>query len=187
MRFCWLTATFIPMMATVLSAEPPNQLPGKVKVAAVQICGYDKTDVPREGFDPTEEMVPYIDNAGKDGAQLVVFPEYVLGRIQVPGDETKKIAEAAAANQIYVIAGCWELYEDATFANTALIFDWPTRIVARCPDRKEAYITGTINMEQVRTARRFSRNFQQRRPDLYGELVKGAAVPLQDASPQHPK
>ncbi len=89
--------------------------PGTVKVAAVQICGYDKTDVPREGYDPTEAMVPYIDNAGKDGAQLVVFPEYVLGRIQVPGAETKKIAEAAAANQIYVIAGCWELYEDGTF------------------------------------------------------------------------
>mgnify|MGYP000579687835 CR=1 FL=1 len=96
-RSLTVAATVIPMVATILAAEPPNQRPGKVKVAAVQICGYDKTDVPREGYDPTEVMVPYIDKAGKDGAQLVVFPEYVLGRIQVPGTETKEIAEAAAS------------------------------------------------------------------------------------------
>ena len=64
-----------------------------------------------------------------------------------------------------------------------MIADWPTRIVARCPDRKEAYITGTVNLEQVRKARKFSRNFQQRRPDLYGELVKGVTVSQENASP----
>ncbi len=282
-----------------------GEVPGKVKVAAVQIRGYDKKDVPKEGYDPTDAMVPYIDKAGKDGAQLVVFPEYVLGRIQVPGAETKKIAAAAAANHIYVIVGCWEVYGNGTFANTALIFDrggriagkyhkthaavdhyegdppwsrppsgkdtnwfigndpewimkkgddlpvfdldfgkvgvltcydgwfpesfrvlslkgaeilvwingrggnvedfivksvtfqshvamictnqaygggtmiadWPTRIVARCPDRKEAYITATLNLDGVRKARKYSRNFQQRRPDLYGELVNGTPRP----------
>ena len=45
-------------------------------------------------------IVPYIDKAGKDNAQLVVFPEYVLGRIPVPGPTTKKISAAAAANSI---------------------------------------------------------------------------------------
>lgn len=53
-----------------------------------------------------------------------------------------------------------------------MMADWPTRIVARCPDRKEACITGTIRLEQVRQARKYSRNFPQRRPDLYGELAK---------------
>ena len=105
------------------AAEPSkSQQPNSVKVAAVQISGYDKGDVPRKGYDPTEALIPYIHRAGKDGAQLVVFPEYVLGRIPVPGPSTKKIAAAAAANQIYVIVGCWELYDDGTFANTALIF-----------------------------------------------------------------
>ncbi|MDG1896970.1 MAG: hypothetical protein P8J37_18845 [Fuerstiella sp.] len=56
-----------------------------VKVAAVQISGYDKGDVPRPEYDPTADLLPYIDRAGKDGAQLVVFPEYVLGHIPVPG------------------------------------------------------------------------------------------------------
>jgi predicted amidohydrolase len=69
-----------------------------------------------------------------------------------------------------------------------MIADWPTRIVARCPDREEAYITGTINLEQVRRARRYSRNFQQRRPDLYDELINAdAASSKQNVSPQHDK
>jgi N-carbamoylputrescine amidase len=294
---------FILSAAAAHAQESSDQRPGTLKVAAVQVCGYDKTDMPKAGYDPTEVIIPYIHKAGKDAAQLVVFPEYVLGRIQVPGAETKKIAAAAAANHICVIVGCWEVRGDGTFANTALIFDrngeiagkyrkthaavdtyegdppwsrppsgkdtnwflrndpewimekgddlpvfdlgfgqvgvltcydgwfsesfrvlslkgaellvWingrrgtvedfivksvifqshvamistnqaygggtmiadrPNRIVARCPDRKEAYITGTINLGQVRKARKHSRNFQQRRPDLYGELVKPAS------------
>jgi predicted amidohydrolase len=79
-----------------------------VKVAAVQVSGYDKGDVPREGYDPTQKLLPYIDRAGRDGVQLVVFPEYVLGRIKVPGPTTDKLAAAARANAIYVIVGCWE-------------------------------------------------------------------------------
>ncbi len=271
-----------------------------VKVAAVQISGYDKSDLPRQGYDPTEAITPYIKRAGKDAAQLVVFPEYILGRIRVPGPETKKLSAAAAANRIYVIIGCWEVYGDGTFANTALIFDRNGKIVGkyhkthaavdkyegnppwsqppngknqdwfiqndpewimkkgrdipvfdfdfgkvgvmtcydgwfpecarvlslkgaevvvwingrrgsvedfivrstmfrshvamictnqaygggtmigdsahrrltRCPDRKEAYITATLDLKRVRNQREFSRNFHQRRPGLYGELVQ---------------
>lgn len=75
-----------------------------VAAAAVQILGYDKTDMPRPGFDPSESVVRYIEKAAKDGAQLVVFPEYLLG--------------------------------------------------------------------QIRQARKNSRNLQQRRPEVYGEIVK---------------
>ena len=287
------------LSATRAHAAEFDQPSTTVKVAAVQICGYDKTDLPKEGYDPTKTMISYIEKASEDGAQLIVFPEYVLGRIQVPGPETRRIAAAAAAARIYVIVGCWEVYHNGTFANTALIFDrtgaiagkyhkthaavdqyegdppwsrspsgkdtdwfirndpewimqkgddlpvfefdfgkvgvltcydgwfpesfrvlslkgaeilvwingrqgavedfivksvmfqshvamvctnqaygggtmianWPTQIVARCPDRQEAYITGTIDLGRVRKARKFSRNFQQRRPDLYGELI----------------
>ena len=271
-----------------------------IKVAAVQINGYDKGDLPRDGYDPTVRILPFIDRAGKEHVDLIVFPEYVLGHIRVPGPSTKKIAAAAATNRVYVIVGCWEQYSDGTYANTALIFDrrgeiagryhkthaaidhyegqpawakrpsgkskewflkndpewtmekgvglpvfefdfgkvgimtcydgwfpeparilslrgaelivwingrggsveefimksimfqshvamiatnqaygsgtmigdWPARIVARCPDKTEAYITGTINLARIRRARATSRNFRQRRPDLYNELVK---------------
>jgi len=301
-RFIQRTIAFSYMFAaaSTLAGEPAQDQPDSVKVAAVQILGYDKSDVPRPGYDPTEAMVPYINKAGEDGAQLVVFPEYVLGRIPVPGPTTEKISQAASANRIYVIVGCWEVYDDDSFANAALLFDragkiigkyykthaavdrwegdppwskppsgkdtdwfikndpewimkrgedlpvfdldfgrigiltcydgwfpesfrvlslkgaeilvwingrggavedfivksamfrnhvavittnqaygagtmiadWPVRILARCPDRKESYITGTINLKNIRRARKYSRNFQQRRPDLYGEIVK---------------
>jgi predicted amidohydrolase len=273
-----------------------------VKIAAVQIKGYDKCDLPREGYDPTAAIVPYIDRAGKDGAQLVAFPEYVLGHIRVPGPVTERISAAATANHIYVIVGSWEDNADGTFADTALIFDrsgkiagkylkthaavdhyegdppwskppsgkdkdwflkndpewlmkrgddlpvfdldfgkvgiqicydgwfpeparvlslkgaelivwingreglvedyilksvmfqshvamistnqsygggtmigdmamWHPQILARAPDRQDAYIAAAIDLDQVRKLRASSRNFQQRRPDLYEEMV----------------
>ncbi|MGD9856416.1 MAG: carbon-nitrogen hydrolase family protein [Planctomycetaceae bacterium] len=291
------------MLVTPFAAAQESRQDGgasdSIRVAAVQIIGYDKGEVPREGYHPADSYVPYIDRAGRDKADLVVFPEYVLGHITVPGPETGKIAAAAAANGLYVIVGCWEEYGDGTFANTALIFDrngniagkyhkthaavdsfegdppwsrppsdkdqawfvthdpewmmqrgkdlpvfdfdfgrvgiltcydgwfpesfrvlslkgaelivwingrqgpvedfivksvvfqshvavistnqaygggtmiadWPARILERCPDREEAYITATINLQQIRKVREFSRNFRQRRPDLYDELV----------------
>ncbi len=282
------------------TVRPVGRQSSQVKVAAVQILGYDKTDVPRPGFDPSEAVVRYIAKAAQDGAQLVVFPEYLLGRIAVPGPQTEAIARAAAAGKIYVIVGCWEVDQDESFANTALLFDragqiigkyrkvhaavdqfegeppwskppqgkdadwfvrndpewamnrgddfpvfdldfgrigiltcydgwfpesfrvlslrgaeilvwingrrgavedfivktamfqnetamictnqaygagtmigqWPANILAHCPEAKECYLTATINLDQVRQARRNSRNRQQRRPEVYREIVK---------------
>jgi predicted amidohydrolase len=48
---------------------------------------------------------------------------------------------------------------------------WQPQILARAPDEKEAYISANIDLAQVRKLRESSRNFQQRRPDLYGEMV----------------
>lgn len=130
------TVVFLPLIACagqrLWSDEPSTAArPDLVKVAAVQISGYDKGDLPRAGYDPVADFVPYIDRAGQDGAQLVVFPEYVLGRISVPGPETRRISQAAKANAIYVIIGCWEVFEDQSFANTALIFDRQGEIVGK--------------------------------------------------------
>ena len=102
-----------------------------MKVAAVQMLGYDKTDVPRPDFDPSESVARYIEKAAKDGVQLVVFPEYLLGRIQIPGSQTERISKAAAASRIYVIVGCWEVFTDGSFANTALLFDRTGKIVGK--------------------------------------------------------
>ena len=293
-----------PFSASVDAPGPALGKPDTVKVAAVQISGYDKGDLPRDGFDPVEGIVPHIHRAGKDGAQLVVFPEYVLGRIRVPGPETAGIAAAATANQIYVIIGCWEVDEDGSYANTALLFgrdgkiigkyhkthaavdhyegtppwsrppggkdrdwfiendpewtmkkgselpvfdldfgtvgimtcydgwfpepprilslrgaelivwingrrgavedfivksvmfqshvgmvtsnqaygsgtmiaDWPAKILQRCPDKTEAYISGVIDLKRIRQRRSHSRNFQQRRPELYDLLSEPLEV-----------
>ena len=271
-----------------------------VKVAAVQVSGYDKGELPREGFDPTAKLLPYIERAGKEKVDLVVFPEYVLGHIKINGPECQRIAKAAKRHALYVVVGCWEQLEKEKYANAILVFgrdgvivgkyykthpaidhfdgqpawlnppagktrewflkndpewtmeagkslpvieldfgkvgiltcydgwfpeparvlslkgaelllwvngrggtvedfivkstmfqshvamvttnqaygagtmigQWPARIVARCPDREQSYISATIDLKRVRTARANSRNFRQRRPELYGELVK---------------
>ncbi len=111
-----------------LSDQKPED---RVKIAAVQLLGYDKTDLPRPGFDPTKAVVRYIQRAAADDARLVVFPEYVLGHIPVPGPATKKIAAAAAAGKIYVIVGCWEEYPDQSYANTALLFGRAGKIIGK--------------------------------------------------------
>jgi predicted amidohydrolase len=287
-------------LPSIVSRGEEPASPTQVKVAAVQMLGYDKTELPRPGFDASEAVVPFIERAAADGAQLVVFPEYLLGRISVPGPETDRIARAAAAGKIYVVVGCWEVSEDGTFANSALLFDrsgeiagkyrkvhaavdhfggeppwskppmgkdldwflrndpewkmergrefpvfdldfgrvgiltcydgwfpesfrtlslkgaemlvwingrrgvvedfivksamfqdevamvvtnqaygsgtmigqWPAQILASCTEAKEAYLTATIDLTEVRKARRNSRNLQQRRPDAYEEIAK---------------
>lgn len=61
-------------------AEPTPSDAAEVKLAAVQVLGYDKTDLPRAGYDPSNTVVRYIERAARDGAQLLMFPEYLLGR-----------------------------------------------------------------------------------------------------------
>ena len=68
------------------------------------------------------KAIYYIEKAAKDSAQLVVFPEYYLGWITIPGKETRAISEAAARNRIYVVIGSWEIFNDSSFANAALLF-----------------------------------------------------------------
>ena len=53
-----------------------------------------------------------------------------------------------------------------------MIAQWPAQILASCPESKEACIGATINLQQVRQSREDSRNLRQRRPELYGEIVK---------------
>ena len=137
MKSATIRSVFVPIIVAVLGQlpalgfEPESSVPAEVKVAAVQMLGYDKTDMPRPGFDPSEAVVRYIERAAKDGAQLVVFPEYLLGRISVPGPQTERISKAAAAGKIYVVVGCWEVFDDSSFANTALLFDRAGKIVGK--------------------------------------------------------
>jgi len=99
----------------------------KVKVAAVQLWQPGKKDEP----DPIKSIVKYIDRAGKEGVQLIVFPEYLLGRFKVPSPQTKALAAAAKKNKIYVIAGGWEEFENGEYANTAFLFDREGKIIGR--------------------------------------------------------
>jgi N-carbamoylputrescine amidase len=105
-----------------LIAQENSLYADQVKVAAVQLSGYDKTVTPGLVIDVVGKVIPYIERAARDSAQLVVFPEYCLGRIQVPGKETESLSKAAAKNRMYVIIGSWEVFEDGSFANAILLF-----------------------------------------------------------------
>lgn len=292
----------MPQAGPATSGESPA---GHVRVAAVQMAGYDKTDMPRPGFDPCAPVIEYIRRAAKEGSRLIVFPEYLLGRISIPGPETERISRAAAEGGICVVVGCWEVQEDGAFANTALLFDamgkivgkyhkvhaavdyfegeppwrhppagkdlewfirndpewamkrgddfpvfeldfgrvgiltcydgwfpesfrilslkgaemiiwingrrgrvedfivrsaafqneiavvavnqsygsgtviaqWPANILGQCNESKEAYVTAAIDLARIRRARQNSRNARQRRPEVYGEIVKPSTVP----------
>lgn len=103
----------------------------QVKVAAVQLTGYDKTVSPGLELDVVGKVIPYIKRAAKDSSQLVVFPEYCLGRISVPGKETEALSKAAANNGIYVIIGSWEVFEDGSFSNAILLFSREGEIIGK--------------------------------------------------------
>ena len=276
------------------------QWPDQIKVAAVQTGGYDKWLNIEEGCNPLASVLRYIERAATEEVQLLVFPEYHLGRIAVPGPETQAISKAAAENGMYVIVGAWEVFDDQSFSSTALLFgrqgdiegkyykshaavdkysgepayahppahkdrqwfikndpEWimkqgqdlpvfdldfgrvgilicydgyfsetyrvlslkgaeivvwingrggsiqdyyvktfmeqnlismictnqaygagtmiaqyPNRIDALCGKTGEGYVTGLIDLKRLRHARKNSRNFQQRRPELYQEIVK---------------
>lgn len=125
----FLSLTILLTASHALSGQ--EQPPASVKVAAVQLLGYDKTDLPRDEYDPTADVVRYVQRAAADDVQLVVFPEYVLGHISVPGSETRRIGAAADEGDLYVIVGCWETGPGDSYANTALLFDRRGKIVGK--------------------------------------------------------
>ncbi len=301
---CLLAAGTVTAAGAETDANRSAANPDQVKVAAVQVTGHVKQFIPKPGFDPAESVIHYVKRAAGDGARLVVFPEYHLGRIPIPCPMTERISRAAAKHNIYVIVGCWEVFEDGSFANAALVFDrkggilgkyykthaavdtfegtpayskppagrdnqwliendpewimkrgdgfpvfdldfarigiltcydgyfpetfrilslkgaeilvwingrhgqiqdyvvktamfhnlvsmictnqaygagtmiaqWPVHIKAHCPEAKEDYITATLDLKKLRLARKSSRNFQQRRPEIYGEILGRYAV-----------
>lgn len=112
----------------------PEQLARtSARVAAVQITGPWMWRVPiSPDNDPADLLVPYIERAAADGADLVVFPELYLGMFRVPSPQTEKISAAARANNINVIVGCFEVFDDeGNYANSTLIFDRQGEIIGR--------------------------------------------------------
>ena len=104
----------------------------KVKVAAVQMDAY------AEGRE--QEMVEYIDRAGAEGAELVAFPEFILGAFfEDSNDVIRAVAQAAKRNKIHVIAGGMDEYEKGAFqtlekdafSNTALLFGRDGKIIGK--------------------------------------------------------
>jgi predicted amidohydrolase len=111
-----------------------------VKVAAGQVLNDEHR---------YEVMLEYIDRAGAEGADLIALPEYIAGTFASPpkeSDPVMQIAEAARRNNIYVIVGGWEEFEEGAFeakkegafANTALLFNRSGEVIGKFSKMHEA-------------------------------------------------
>ena len=80
---------------------------------------------------------------------MMVLPEYIAGTFSKPLKETdpvNQIAEAARRNNMYVIVGGWEEFEEGAFeakkegafANTALLFSRSGEVIGRYSKMHEA-------------------------------------------------
>lgn len=124
-------------------------LPNKVRAAAVQL-----SPVLDDGEGTVEKVLQALEQAARQGAQLVVFPETILPyypyfafitppaamgaehmrlyerAVWVPGPVTAVIAAAAAAHELVVVLGVNER-DHGSLYNTQLIFDADGRLVLK--------------------------------------------------------
>ena len=70
------------------------------------------------------------------------------------------------------------------YGGGTMVGNVPAEILTRSPHGKESYITAELDLSKVRQARRLSRNFRQRRPDLYGRLTKAMLIGDDGAAPK---
>jgi predicted amidohydrolase len=98
------------------------------------------------------------------GAELIVW---INGR---GGSVEDYIMKATMFQSHVAMISTNQAYGGGTMIGDCI--QWPPRIIERAPDKKESYITAAVDLKTVRKIRETSRNFQQRRPELYRELVK---------------
>lgn len=118
----------------VITPLTPEQLAvDRIRVAAVQITGNWFFGAPLPPTDtPADKLLPYIERAAADGADMVVFPELYLGLLPVPHPETDKLAAAAREHGIYVVVGLFEIVNDeGEYANSTIIIDRQGEVVGR--------------------------------------------------------
>jgi predicted amidohydrolase len=121
----------------VKPVPPLVQSKPAIKVAAVQM----NTD---PGMSDPEALLalfaPYIERAGEEKVDLLVFPEYVLGNFKIPDAKTEGLCALARKHQLNLVVGGWEFLDEhpitapvvpGTYANSALIINREGEIVAR--------------------------------------------------------
>jgi predicted amidohydrolase len=120
-------------LRSLAAAAPPALAPiphrqERVKVATVQVPIEGEA---LRGRDPADVIAPYIERAGREGADLVVFPEFTLGLFDLNGALHTKVSAAARQARVNVIVGGWEMlagfdpkavpFTPRTYANCALV------------------------------------------------------------------
>src|SRR3990172_9562115 len=112
----------------------------KLKVATVQMTTDD-----RDKARVVDRVLRMIDEAGAQGADLMVLPEVWTGLgysddhpVQdlaepVPGPTTDRLAERARRHRAMIVGSLYERAPDGRFFNTAPFIDRDGRILGRYP------------------------------------------------------
>jgi predicted amidohydrolase len=109
-----------------------------VRVAVAQMAIDQEKLAP--GQDAVDALTPWMDRAVDAGADLLVFPEYLLGAFHLPDPLTKKLCAEVKRRNLNVIVGGWEYLPGAqikhppdpgTYANTVLVVDREGQIAGK--------------------------------------------------------
>lgn len=110
--------------------EPLTRSTDSVRVAVAQMK-IEPAEL-NAGNDTVDVLMPWIHRAKDEGADLIVFPEYLLGNFHLGDRLTKKLGDAAKEAAVNVIVGGWEYLPGqpvthppapGTYANTLLVID----------------------------------------------------------------
>ena len=88
------------------SVSALKQFKDTVRVAVAQITL--KREEFKPGQDTVDSLVPWMQRAAVEKADLLVFPEYLLGDFHLPDKLTDKLCESAKRLNLNVIVGGWE-------------------------------------------------------------------------------
>ncbi len=87
-----------------------------------------------------DALLPWMDRAAERKADLLVFPEYLLGDFHLPDDLTDQLCAAVKERGVNVVVGGWEYLPEepirhppkpGTYANTVLVVDREGRVVGK--------------------------------------------------------
>ena len=110
------------------SAQPATKsknMNSKARITLVQLT--DKSD----GDDAVRRMAPFFQQAAEYGSDLIVFPEYVLGRkIPITHPTVQRFHQLAREHKMYAIAGLVESHGEK-WATTALMVDRAGNLLGR--------------------------------------------------------
>ena len=115
-------------VATVVLFLARPALAGKdqAKITLVQLTTRDQSP-----DSVIERMPAFFEEASRDGSDLIVFPEYVLGhRIPIEHPRVQKFLALAKEHQIYAIAGLVESHGER-WSTTALVVDRQGQLLGR--------------------------------------------------------
>ena len=118
-----------PLLARAEVAVPPlKQAKDTVRVAVAQMT--IKREELKPGQDTVDALVPWMQRAAAEKADLLVFPEYLLGDFNLPDPLTEKLCATAKRYNLNVIVGGWEYLpgkkiqhppEPGSYANCVLV------------------------------------------------------------------